>query len=117
MLDEAHKGVTGDSIKQSIYTVLAKNGFLFNFSATFTDAIDKATTVFNFNLEKFINAGYGKHLKVTQQEFKNFNKKNQEEYSEEDRRNIVLKSLIALAVVKKAKKEIDSIKKGMYHNL
>lgn len=45
LLDEAHKGVTGDSIKQSIYTVLAKNGFLFNFSATFTDAIDKATTV------------------------------------------------------------------------
>jgi superfamily II DNA or RNA helicase len=116
LLDEAHKGVTGDSIKQSIYTVLAKNGFLFNFSATFTDAIDKATTVFNFNLEKFINAGYGKHLKVTQQEFKNFNKKNQEEYSEEERKNIVLKSLIALAVVKKAKKEIDSIKKGMYHN-
>ena len=116
LLDEAHKGVTGDSIKQSIYTVLAKNGFLFNFSATFTDAIDKATTVFNFNLEKFINAGYGKHLKVTQQEFKNFNKKNQEEYTEEDRRNIVLKSLIALAVVKKAKKEIDIIKKGMYHN-
>lgn len=116
LLDEAHKGVTGDSIKQSIYTVLAKNGFLFNFSATFTDAIDKATTVFNFNLEKFINAGYGKHLKVTQQEFKNFNKKNQEEYTDEDRRNIVLKSLIALAVVKKAKKEIDGIKKGMYHN-
>lgn len=116
LLDEAHKGVTGDSIKQSIYTVLAKNGFLFNFSATFTDAIDKATTVFNFNLEKFINAGYGKHLKVTQQEFKNFNKRNQEEYSEEDRRNIVLKSLIALAVVKKAKKEIDTVKTGMYHN-
>ena len=116
LLDEAHKGVTGDSIKQSIYIVLAKNGFLFNFSATFTDAIDKATTVFNFNLEKFINAGYGKHLKVTQQEFKNFNKKNQEEYSHEDRRNIVLKSLIALAVVKKAKKEIDTIKNGMYHN-
>ncbi len=116
LLDEAHKGDTGNSINQSIYTVLAKNGFLFNFSATFTDAIDKATTVFNFNLEKFINAGYGKYLKITQQEFKNFNKKMQEEYNIEDRRNIVLKSLIALAVVKKAKKEIDNIKSGMYHN-
>lgn len=116
LLDEAHKGVTGDSVKQSIYTILSKNGFLFNFSATFTDAIDKATTVYNFNLGKFINAGYGKHLKVTQQEFKYFNKKKQEEYTEEERRNIVLKSLISLAVVKKAKQEIDSIKTGMYHS-
>ena len=116
LLDEAHKGVTGDSIKQSIYTVLAKNGFLFNFSATFTDAIDKATTVFNFNLEKFIKAGYGKHLKVTQQEFKYFNKKKQEEYTEDERKNIVLKSLINLAVIKKAKQEVDAIREGMYHN-
>ncbi len=121
LLDEAHKGVTGDSIKQSIYTVLAKNGFLFNFSATFTDAIDKATTVFNFNLEKFINAGYGKHLKVTQQEFKNFKPKNKEdkeanEFTDADKQNIVLKSLISFAVTKKAKLEIDNLKKGMYHN-
>ena len=116
LLDEAHKGVTGDSIKQSIYTVLAKNGFLFNFSATFTDAIDKATTVYNFNLEKFINAGYGKHLKVTQQEFNNFNKKNQEEFSDDDRKNIVLKSLITLAVIKKAKLEVASAGNEMYHN-
>ena len=118
LLDEAHKGVTGDSIKQSIYTVLAKNGFLFNFSATFTDAIDKATTVFNFNLEKFITAGYGKHLKVTQQEFKNFkpNSKTATEFTDDDKQNIVLKSLIAFAVIKKAKLEIDGIKNGMYHN-
>jgi superfamily II DNA or RNA helicase len=116
LLDEAHKGVTGDSIKQSIYTVLSKDGFLFNFSATFTDAIDKATTVYNFNLEKFISAGYGKHLKVTQQEFKHFNKKKEEEYNEDERRNIVLKSLIILAVIKKAKQEIDKIRVGMFHN-
>lgn len=121
LLDEAHKGVTGDSIKQSIYMILAKNGFLFNFSATFTDAIDKATTVFNYNLEKFINAGYGKHLKLTQQEFKNFKPRNQEEreeleFTEDEKQNIVLKSLIALAVVKKAKKEINIIKTEMYHN-
>lgn len=116
LLDEAHKGVTGDSIKQSIYTVLAKDGFLFNFSATFTDAIDKATTVFNFNLEKFINAGYGKHLKVTEQEFKNFNRRREDEFSDVDKQNIVLKSLIALAVIKKGKQEIDTIRKAMYHN-
>lgn len=121
LLDEAHKGVTGDSIKQSIYTVLAKKGFLFNFSATFTDAIDKATTVFNFNLEKFINAGYGKHLKVTQQEFKNFKPKDKKEtekfqFTDEEKQNIVLKSLIALAVIKKTKLQVDTVRSGMYHN-
>jgi type III restriction enzyme len=121
LLDEAHKGVTGDSIKQSIYTVLSKNGFLFNFSATFTDAIDKATTVYNFNLEKFINAGYGKHLKVTQQEFKNFKPRNKNErialeFSDEERKNIVLKSFIALAVIKKAKSEVAGVRNEMYHN-
>lgn len=121
LLDEAHKGVTGDSVKQSIYTVLAKRGFLFNFSATFTDAIDKATTVFNFNLEKFINAGYGKHLKVTQHEFKNFKPKDKNtlarlQFTDDEKQLIVLKSLIVFAVIKKAKLQVDALKNGMYHN-
>lgn len=116
ILDEAHKGVTGDSKRQNIYQVLAKKGFLFNFSATFTDAIDRATTVFNFNLERFINEGYGKHLKVTNQEFRDFNKRKDSETSEEDKREIILKSLIVLTAIKKAKAEIDEIRKGLYHN-
>lgn len=116
LLDEAHKGVTGDSKRQSIYQILAKEGFLFNFSATFTDAIDKATTVSNFNLERFINSGYGKHIKVTNQQFKNFNKRKDDEHSEEEKRKIVLKSLITLTAIKKAKEIIDEVKSGLYHN-
>lgn len=116
LLDEAHKGVTGDSKRQSIYQILAKEGFLFNFSATFTDAIDKATTVSNFNLERFINSGYGKHIKVTDQQFKNFNKRKDDEHSEVEKRKIVLKSLITLTAIKKAKEKIDEVKSGLYHN-
>jgi superfamily II DNA or RNA helicase len=123
ILDEAHKGVTGDSKRQNIYQVLAKEGFLFNFSATFTDAIDKATTVFNFNLARFINSGYGKHIKVTNQEFRNFNKRRDDDFSNKEKRKIVLKSLITLAAIKKAKKKIwesipsgKEIKSTLYHN-
>ena len=59
-LDEAHRGETGVSLIQDYVSILSRNGYLFNFSATFTDSIDYATTCYNFNLEKFINAGYGK---------------------------------------------------------
>ena len=37
LLDEAHKGDKEDSKRQYIYSILSRNGFLFNFSATFTD--------------------------------------------------------------------------------
>lgn len=116
ILDEAHKGVTGDSKRQNIYQVLAKNGFLFNFSATFTDPIDKATTVYNFNLERFINSGYGKHIKVTNQEYRNFSKRTDDEFSDREKRKIVLKSLITITAIKKIKKKIAEIKPGLYHN-
>lgn len=116
LLDEAHKGVTGDSRRQNIYTALAKQGFLFNFSATFTDAIDKATTVYNFNLERFIKSGYGKHLKVTNQQFRGFKRNRDDELDEEQKKNIVLKSLIMLTAIKKACRKVGAVKREMYHN-
>jgi type III restriction enzyme len=54
LLDEAHKGDREDSKRQHIYSILSRNGFLFNFSATFTDPRDIATTVYNFNLSEYI---------------------------------------------------------------
>ncbi len=63
-LDEAHKGDADDSIRKLFFSILCRNGFLFNFSATFTDPWDIFTTVFNFNLGKFIADGYGKNLFV-----------------------------------------------------
>ncbi|HOK35035.1 MAG TPA: DEAD/DEAH box helicase family protein, partial [Candidatus Paceibacterota bacterium] len=50
LLDEAHKGDREDSKRQVLYSILSRNGFLFNFSATFTDPRDFATCAFNFNL-------------------------------------------------------------------
>jgi hypothetical protein len=44
LLDEAHKGDKEDSKRQHIYSILSRNGFLFNFSATFTDQRDIRTT-------------------------------------------------------------------------
>lgn len=65
LLDEAHRGEAGGvSLAQDYVSILSRNGYLFNFSATFTDSIDYATTCYNFNLEKFINAGYGKKIYI-----------------------------------------------------
>ncbi|MDW8029109.1 MAG: DEAD/DEAH box helicase family protein, partial [Armatimonadota bacterium] len=72
LLDEAHKGDKEDSKRQHIYSILSRNGFLFNFSATFTDPRDIATTVFNFNLSEYIQAGYGKHIALLKQELRAF---------------------------------------------
>lgn len=102
-LDEAHRGGKEDSLMQDYVSILSKNGFSFNFSATFTDNIDYLTTCYNFNLEKFILAGYGKNLYLSQSYF-NFTK-DKDDFSEREKQKQVLKSLITFALVKKQKKE------------
>lgn len=102
-LDEAHRGGKEDSLMQDYVSILSKNGFLFNFSATFTDSIDYLTTCYNFNLEKFILAGYGKNLYLSQSYF-SFTK-DKDDFSEREKQKQVLKSLITFALVKKQKKE------------
>ncbi len=94
LLDEAHKGDREESKRQHIYSILSRNGFLFNFSATFTDARDLATTVYNFNLSEFIKKGYGKHIAVLRQELRAFRDK--DDYSNEEKQKIVLKLLLML---------------------
>ncbi len=94
-LDEAHKGDKEESKRQHFYAILARNGFLFNFSATFVDARDRFTTVFEFNLASFIRAGYGKHLKVLRQQFDAFSSNTVE------KQKIVLKALLLFTYVKK----------------
>ncbi len=107
-LDEAHRGEKENSLMQDYVSVLSRNGFLFNFSATFTDDIDYKTTCYNFNLEKFIKAGYGKNLYLSNSYF-NF-ARNNDELSELEKIRQVLKSLIVFALIKKSKKQ------GLYHN-
>lgn len=113
LLDEAHKGDREESKRQHIYSILSRNGFLFNFSATFTDDRDVATTVYNFNLAEFIRAGYGKHIAVLEQEIRAFH--DEEDYTDAEKQKIVLKSLILLAYARRMQEELASEGVPGYH--
>lgn len=113
LLDEAHKGDREDSKRQHIYSILSRNGFLFNFSATFTDRRDYVTTVSNFNLAEFVREGYGKHLALLKQEIRAF--KDTEDYSQDEKRRIVLKSLIMLTYVAEYSRRVRKVDVGLYH--
>ena len=115
LLDEAHKGdkkgEIKDSQRQIYYTILSRNGFLFNFSATFTDTIDFATCVFNFNLSRFIEEGYGKHIYISEQNVGAF--KGEDDFSEQEKQKIVLKTLLMHTYINLY---FDKIKnKNLYH--
>ena len=114
LLDEAHKGDRDESKRQHIYSILSRNGFLFNFSATFTDERDVATTVFNFNLAEFIRAGYGKHIAVMEQEIRAF-RDWEEDYSDEEKQKIVLKALLTLAYIVNDRRAIGDLEDLQYH--
>jgi len=113
ILDEAHKGDKEESKRQMLYSIMARNGFLFNFSATFVDNSDIITTVFNFNLERFVSEGYGKHIHILKQEIRAFKEK--EDYNRREKQKIVLKSLALLTYIKKYHEKITGIIKDIYH--
>lgn len=107
-LDEAHRGEKKNSKLQDYVSVLSRNGFLFNFSATFTEDIDYVTSCYNFNLKNFISDGYGKNLYLSESYFK-FTK-DKDDFSERDKQKQILKSLIILSFIKKSRKP------NLYHN-
>ncbi len=113
ILDEAHKGVKKESKLQMFYSILSRNGFLFNFSATFTDPEDIVSTVYNFNLEKFIKEGYGKHIYLSQREITAF--KGQEDYNEVEKQKIVLRALILLTYIKEKYQNVLQHRTRIYH--
>lgn len=113
-LDEAHKGDKEESKRQHIFSILSRNGFLFNFSATFIDERDIVTTAFEFNLSSFIDKGYGKHICILNQELRTF--RDDEDYSEDEKQKIVLKTLIILTYIKKFCEEVKRVKSDLYHN-
>jgi len=113
LLDEAHKGDKEDSKRQMLYSILSRNGFLFNFSATFTDPRDYATCAFNFNLSKFIEEGYGKHIFVSDQEVTAFRDK--DDFSKIEKQKIVLKTLLLQTYINKYFEKIRKKEKKLYH--
>lgn len=113
LLDEAHKGDREESIRQIIFSILSRNGFLFNFSATFTDPRDYSTCVFNFNLARYVQEGYGKHIYVSQSDISAF--RNGDDFSEVDKQKIVLKTLILLTAIHKQLKPVRKVNPSLYH--
>lgn len=116
ILDEAHKWDKQSSKAQQYFAIMSRNGFLFNFSATFTDQRDIFSTVSNFNLAEFIKAWYGKNIYIWQSEYKDFSIKAEEDYTKEQKKQQVLISLLAITVQKKAYQFIKSINNSLYHN-
>jgi len=112
-LDEAHKGDKEESKRQHIFSLISRNGFLFNFSATFIDIRDIITCVYEYNLATFTNNGFGKHLKVLHEDIIAFREK--EDFNEDEKVENILKSLILLTYTKKKYQELLKIQKNLYH--
>jgi len=116
ILDEAHKGDSEESKRKQYFNILSRKGFLFNFSATFTDEIDILSTVYNLNLAEYIKKGFGKHLYLFQEQFKNFKKTvDEKDFEQEEKQKIVLMSIILLTYIKK---QANGLRKDItaYHN-
>jgi len=112
ILDEAHKGDKEESKRQHIFSILSKNGFLFNFSATFDDIRDLVTTCFEYNLSTFIENGYGKKIYISEYEAKAF----KDELKEKDKLKVILKASILFTYIKKNLEEIRKVNNSFYHN-
>ncbi len=113
LLDEAHKGDREDSKRQIFYSILSRNGFMFNFSATFTDERDYANCVYNFNLARFIEEGYGKHIYISKQNIQALEKK--QDLTKTEKQKILLKIFLLQAAINKQYIEIRKISNHLYH--
>lgn len=114
LLDEAHKGDKEDSKRQHIYSILSRMGFLFNFSATFTDSRDILTTASEFNLASFIESGYGKHISLLKQENRAF--RPGEDFTNEEKQRLVLQSLLLYTYIGKAHQALGAVAgRALYH--
>jgi|GEM_PF-91979 len=117
ILDEAHKGDKESSKRQYIYSILARNGFLFNFSATFDDPKDIVTTAYEYNLSTFIKNGHGKHIFVFDENVPIKGGRKGEKFDEDRKKKIVLKKLILLAALRKYYEEeiLPNVDERVYH--
>ena len=115
ILDEAHKGEKETSLRQQYFMALTQNGFLFNFSATFTDNLDIVSTVFDYKLDTFLKDGYGKRIYIADSNFKNFNRHDSDDFSDNDKKNIIAQSLLVFAIAKLHFHKMREINNKLYH--
>ncbi|OOQ11124.1 DEAD/DEAH box helicase family protein [Helicobacter pylori] len=109
ILDEAHKGNKSESKRQAIFSLLSLKGFLFNFSATFTEESDLITSVYNLSVGEWVKLGYGKESVLLKKN--NLNAfKELKDLNDREKEIALLKALLLLGMQKRYKTE------GYFHD-
>ncbi|MGN8490315.1 DEAD/DEAH box helicase family protein [Helicobacter pylori] len=109
ILDEAHKGNKTESKRQAIFSLLSLKGFLFNFSATFTEESDLITAVYNLSVGEWVKLGYGKESVLLKKN--NLNAfKELKDLNDREKEIALLKALLLLGMQKRYQVE------GYFHN-
>ncbi len=109
ILDEAHKGNKSESKRQAIFSLLSLKGFLFNFSATFTEESDLITAVYNLSVGEWVKLGYGKESVLLKKN--NLNAfKDLKDLNDREKEIALLKALLLLGMQKRYKTE------GYFHD-
>ncbi|GAA8202706.1 DEAD/DEAH box helicase family protein [Helicobacter pylori] len=109
ILDEAHKGNKSESKRQAIFSLLSLRGFLFNFSATFTEESDLITSVYNLSVGEWVKLGYGKESVLLKKN--NLNAfKDLKDLNDREKEIALLKALLLLGMQKRYKIE------GYFHD-
>ncbi|GAA8343244.1 hypothetical protein HpDR28_12980 [Helicobacter pylori] len=104
ILDEAHKGNKTESKRQAIFSLLPQKGFLFNFSATFTEESDLITAVYNLSVGEWVELGYGKESVLLKKN--NLNAfKELKDLNDREKEIALLKALLLLGMQKRYKTE------------
>lgn len=104
ILDEAHKGNKTESKRQAIFSLLSQKGFLFNFSATFTEESDLITAVYNLSVGEWVKLGYGKESVLLKKN--NLNAfKELKDLNDREKEIALLKALLLLGMQKRYRKE------------
>ncbi|RKV24340.1 DEAD/DEAH box helicase family protein [Helicobacter pylori] len=104
ILDEAHKGNKTESKRQAIFSLLSLKGFLFNFSATFTEESDLITAVYNLSVGEWVKLGYGKESVLLKKN--NLNAfKELKDLNDREKEIALLKALLLLGIQKRYKTE------------
>ncbi|KAA6500588.1 DEAD/DEAH box helicase family protein [Helicobacter pylori] len=109
ILDEAHKGNKSESKRQAIFSLLSLKGFLFNFSATFTEESDLITAVYNLSVGEWVKLGYGKEsVLLNKNDLSAF--KELKDLNDREKEIALLKALLLLGMQKRYKVE------GYFHD-
>nr|WP_033766334.1 DEAD/DEAH box helicase family protein [Helicobacter pylori] len=109
ILDEAHKGNKTESKRQAIFSLLSQRGFLFNFSATFTEESDLITAVYNLSVGEWVKLGYGKEsVLLKKNNLSAF--KELKDLNDREKEIALLKALLLLSMQKRYKTD------GYFHD-